>query len=383
MKRHPEANTEFIQGFKVTLMTMGTGSNKKVDILSQAQNGSRQGLLVNNVCNVMGLRKDLKDMSFVADFFTTVMSTLESDDILLSAAKKLYEHYRYNLLIFSRWKGIDGSSKAFYPDNSESAYYNAAEILLKFPGLAANNIWNFSSFGIPSKNVCESSETEYLFELPDDAGYITIIADENFPRYSSEFFPSRMLESLSIALRNSERYGKVKEQSMRDSLTGLYNRRVLEEMLDREDRKRGINPLSLLIIDLDDFKNINDTYGHPCGDRALKAIAAVLSDNARGTDLVARNGGEEFAVMLPSTSASIGLEVGERLRKNIENTTIMCNGVRISLTASIGVSHRPRKEYFPAKDMISLADQALYQAKNSGKNRVCFFSSSPVLVESK
>ncbi len=364
-------------------MTMGISNIKKVDIHSQAQNGGRLGLLVNNVCNVMGLRKDLKDMSFVADFCTTVMSTLESDDILLSAAKKLYEYYRYNLLIFSRWKGIDGSSKAFYPDNNESPYYNAAEILLKFPGLAANNISNFSSFGLHSMKTSEASETEYLFELPDDAGYITIVADENFLRTSSDFFPSRMLESLSIALRNSERYGKVKEQSMRDSLTGLYNRRVLEEMMDREDRKRGINPLSLLIIDLDNFKNINDTYGHPCGDRALKAIAAVLNESARGTDLVARNGGEEFAVMLPSTSASIGLEVGERLRKNIEKTTITCNGVRISLTASIGVSHRPRKEYFPARDMISMADQALYQAKNSGKNRVCFFSSSPVLVESK
>jgi two-component system cell cycle response regulator len=364
-------------------MTMGTDNKEKVDIRSQKQNWDRLELLVNNVCNVLGLRKDLKDMSFVADFFAAVTSTLEFEDILLAAAKKLYEYNRYNLLLFSRSKDIDGSSRVFYPENAGPVYYNAAEILLKFPGLAANNIRRFSCFGFPATDEIDSSATEYIFELPNNAGYITLIAKDDFPKYYSELFPSRMLESLSIALTNSEKYGMVKEQSMRDSLTGLYNRRVLEEMLDREDRKRGINPLSLLIIDLDNFKNINDTYGHPCGDRALKAIAAVLGDNARGTDLVARNGGEEFAVMLPSTSASIGLEVGERLRKSIEGTTIVCNGERITLTASVGISHRPRKEYFPAKEMISQADQALYQAKNSGKNRVCFFSSSPVLVESR
>jgi two-component system cell cycle response regulator len=360
-------------------MTMGFIDGKDADVLSFAENRGRLGLLVNNVCNIVGLRKDLKDMSFVADFYAAVTSSLELEDILLAAARKFYEYYRFNLLVFSRRKEIDGSSIAFYPEDNGSKHYVAAEIFIKFPGLAAKNIKSFPCFGNSSNDEFRLTSSKYLFELPNGTGYLTLMAEDNFPRNYSESFPSRMLESLSIALRNAERYGKVKEQSMRDSLTGLYNRRVLEEMLDREDRKRGINPLSVLIIDLDDFKSINDTYGHPCGDLALKTIAAVLRDNTRGTDVVARNGGEEFAVMLPATSVSIGFEVGERLRKSIEKTTIMCNGTNIPLTASIGISHRPSREYFPAREMISQADKALYQAKYSGKNRVCFFDSSPVV----
>ncbi|HET6420359.1 MAG TPA: GGDEF domain-containing protein, partial [Geobacteraceae bacterium] len=187
-------------------------------------------------------------------------------------------------------------------------------------------------------------------------------------------------EILAVCLRNAGDYGKARDDSMRDGLTGLYNRRVLEEMLELEQRKREVVPLSLLLIDLDNFKAINDTYGHPAGDAVLRSAAATLADNARRADLVVRYGGEEFAVMLPSTCASIALDVGERLRKSIENKEVEFNGNRIRVTASLGIAHRSGKDPVPVKEIMSQADQALYQAKNTGKNKVCFYSSSPVLV---
>jgi diguanylate cyclase (GGDEF)-like protein len=163
-----------------------------------------------------------------------------------------------------------------------------------------------------------------------------------------------------------------------DPLTGLLNRRRFEELALAEiDRAlRYARPLSLLLIDLDHFKRVNDTYGHAVGDVTLKEAARRLLVAVRSTDRVARYGGEELAVLLPETPAAEAQELAERLRRTIGGLPINHEGLDVRVTASLGVAS------FQAADgdiahLINRADAALYVAKQQGRDRVVFASDVP------
>jgi diguanylate cyclase (GGDEF)-like protein len=204
-------------------------------------------------------------------------------------------------------------------------------------------------------------------------GSVTVYSEFNFINHFSDAMLEGIMESFGTALHNSLEYEKVKDLSMRDGLTGLFNRRVLEEMLELEGHKRHVDPLSLLIIDLDNFKLVNDSHGHPAGDLVLQTVARVLRESTRGSDLVVRSGGEEFSVLLPSLSLAGALEVGERIRLNLERTMVTYNGRCIAITASVGVAHRSARSLCTVKELEMRADSALYEAKRGGRNRVCAF----------
>lgn len=159
-----------------------------------------------------------------------------------------------------------------------------------------------------------------------------------------------------------------------DDLTQRYNRRYLEERLEEEVKKslRYELPLSFLMLDLDQFKDYNDTYGHHQGDELLKQVAELLSQNVREVDLVARYGGDEFAVILPQTNGTAAVVVADKLKNLVANTPFPTGvpGKLFYLTISIGVANLPSH----AKTMDELnnkADTALYRAKQEGRNRVC------------
>lgn len=156
-----------------------------------------------------------------------------------------------------------------------------------------------------------------------------------------------------------------------DPLTGLNNRRSFEELAEREFKraKRYGNPLAALMLDIDWFKQVNDTHGHAAGDEVLKAVARVITDTLRETDLAGRMGGEEFAALLPETDARGAHEVAERLRHTLAETGATTGGTQLHVTASIGLAQRNEAD----KDLAGLlkrADEALYRAKQSGRNRV-------------
>ena len=163
-------------------------------------------------------------------------------------------------------------------------------------------------------------------------------------------------------------YTQTKQMSITDPLTRLFNRRHFEFEFDREFKraKRYNNPLSIAIADIDFFKNINDTYGHSCGDYVLKEVAYLIANNFRQTDLIFRYGGEEFVIILTETANENSLIPLERLRKTIENHNFRFNNKEIKITLSIGVSSNLET----MQNMIDEADKNLYKAKNNGRNRV-------------
>lgn len=164
---------------------------------------------------------------------------------------------------------------------------------------------------------------------------------------------------------------KLKMLSITDELSGLFNYRFFYQCLEKEvDRARRYKfPLSLVIIDLDDFKKYNDSWGHPQGDRALTTAASVLKDTVRTTDIVARYGGEEFAIILPQTNLVDAKQICERVREALAETPVPAlSGVTEPLTASFGVV--ARKPSMTATELVAEADKILYYAKSSGKNLV-------------
>ncbi len=180
----------------------------------------------------------------------------------------------------------------------------------------------------------------------------------------------RFLESLgsqaAISIQNAWLYRQTKEWASKDALTGIYNYRYFTERLDSEwDRAlRYEKPLSLIMIDLDLFKKVNDSYGHICGDEVLREVARLLESQTRQTDITARYGGEEFGIILPETHYQDAYKVGEKLRKAVCDAkfTGRSDNINIKLTISLGVANYPSTANTKT-ELIYQADQALYTAK--------------------
>ncbi len=163
------------------------------------------------------------------------------------------------------------------------------------------------------------------------------------------------------------------ELSSRDALTGLANRRAFDLALEREiDRvARSGEPALLLVLDIDHFKKINDAHGHGAGDQVLRAVANALIDSVRPMDLVARVGGEEFAIILPNCAAAFGETGAERVRRRVEHTPVMVSaGVEIACTVSIGGAFAPQWVRSTPALWVERADQQLYRSKAQGRNLV-------------
>ena len=159
-----------------------------------------------------------------------------------------------------------------------------------------------------------------------------------------------------------------------DDLTGLYNRRYFFEIAAKEYSKsvRHITPCSLMVIDIDYFKTVNDRFGHPTGDTALKHLAEQLGLQSRKEDVIARLGGEEFAILLPNTSITSAIKVAEKVRKSICQHTFICDLLtELKLTVSIGITSLLSTDTSFA-DLYRRADKALYKAKEDGRNRTCY-----------
>ncbi|MEJ2422748.1 MAG: sensor domain-containing diguanylate cyclase [Acidobacteriota bacterium] len=207
----------------------------------------------------------------------------------------------------------------------------------------------------------------------DPYGVVGLVGREDNPfpeedRKEAAFFLGQAAALMELGFVNT----MLQEQAMRDPLTGLFNRRHFGEQLEFELRRsrREKTPVSLLIADIDHFKKINDTYGHPMGDRVLRDMAACISGAVREVDITCRYGGEEFAVILPSCPNGEAARVGERIREVVEASHFPREGAdRIKLTVSLGLSSSSSPSA-NAEELVHLADKALYRAKREGRNRL-------------
>lgn len=181
----------------------------------------------------------------------------------------------------------------------------------------------------------------------------------------------RLVVELGPRLAAARAVQEAERRATSDPLTGLCNRREFDRVVDkfRAETERSPEPATLIYVDLDRFKTLNDTHGHAAGDAALRHVATVLQAQLRDGDLVARVGGEEFAVWLPRTPLSEGLEIAERIRRAVEGSPWQWNGVAYRVTASCGVAAYP-ETVGSVHNLRSTADAALYRAKQGGRNRV-------------
>lgn len=185
-------------------------------------------------------------------------------------------------------------------------------------------------------------------------------------------FLSTMSNQVALALKNGVEHQELQELAITDELTGLHNRRAFHEALDRELRrsKRYQKPLSLIMLDIDGFKGINDTFGHQVGDDVLRSLAVHLQGAIRETDLLARYGGDEFAVILPETKAGEAVISAERLKNTIKNYSFKAGETHHSVTLSIGIADVTNGSTDSRNELINRADSVLYTSKGHGGNSI-------------
>ena len=185
-----------------------------------------------------------------------------------------------------------------------------------------------------------------------------------------------LLESVAMqaaqALRNSHQHEAALQMANRDPLTGLFNRRAFEARLDQEFKRvlRHRRPMSLIMLDLDCFKTVNDRFGHQTGDKVLRTAAQVIADCTRETDITARYGGDEFAVILPDTPPEKAFLLAKRIKRKLTETEIPVTENHHKLTISQGLAATDIPLVKQSSDLINLADQALYRAKEDGRNTI-------------
>lgn len=192
--------------------------------------------------------------------------------------------------------------------------------------------------------------------------------------YEHEFELAKWFaDAAALAIDNAQVKARLEHLAQTDSLTGLYNHRFFHERLRSELTRasRSHDPVAVLMFDLDDFKRVNDTYGHPQGDAVLRAVGRILEAESRAIDAPARYGGEEFVVALPETDREGAYEFGERFRERIaaEAVPLVDGGGAIRVTASLGAATMPGAAH-DVEALFAAADAALYDAKRTGKNRV-------------
>jgi two-component system, cell cycle response regulator len=179
---------------------------------------------------------------------------------------------------------------------------------------------------------------------------------------------------VTIVVDNARLYEATRQLAITDGLTRIYNHRFFQELFEKEftrsDRYNTV--FSLIMIDIDHFKKINDTYGHLCGDEILKSLASLVKSCLRTMDIVARYGGEEFAILLPETGGAEALQTAERIRRAVEENTFMGTDQGLNVTVSLGVATYPSPLVSDRADIIAKADGALYEAKEGGRNKAIF-----------
>ena len=250
-------------------------------------------------------------------------------------------------------------------------------ILMPFDGFTYRNATHDIdiNFGKAGRHKCSYR----LIVGDENLGEVTITRRRKFQDRETVLV-EHLLVGLVCPLRNALTYLSAVRAAQKDPLTGINNRAAMDSALTREIEmaRRHRTPLSLIVMDIDKFKSINDTYGHTTGDEIIKAFTKVVDGIIRKTDMLFRYGGEEFVVIMSNTGRDGSMLLAERIRRGIERMEVLVPQRRSPVTVSLGVASLNGKE--DGKALFKRADQALYQAKASGRNCVCLADRSAALA---
>jgi len=240
-----------------------------------------------------------------------------------------------------------------------------------------------TGFEFPSMTRMDEEGIAFYFCIPVDIDeYVTLIialfarTKEELDRYRGTVLELRYyLENIKPVIESKILTQKLREQSLLDGLTGLYNRKFLEEFIDKIDNqaKRSQTRYAVLMVDIDFFKRVNDTYGHDTGDRFIRMLGTMIRDHIRASDIAVRYGGEEFLILLHESSPTGAVKVAETLRREFSKRVIRANGKAIRKTLSIGIAFFPDHTVTSLREAIKYADVALYRAKEEGRDRIVVF----------
>lgn len=204
-------------------------------------------------------------------------------------------------------------------------------------------------------------------------GLLALFSDKGTAGTGEERLTAALLRHSFVVMENAWLYRQIARMSATDGMTGLTNHRHFVQILKKEHARssRYRQPYSILMVDIDHFKKVNDVYGHPVGDVVLREISAILSEQCRNTDLPARYGGEEFILLLPGTEAGDAKIVAERIRQAVERRVFASPSHLVRTTVSVGISAYDPGSPLGDREILLHADEALYAAKREGRNRVC------------
>lgn len=249
------------------------------------------------------------------------------------------------------------------------------------PSIITSVAYTLSIAFFTSANISHVINLSICFIIANVYGIFHLITFNRVRR--REFYAiieqQRLNEELQREIKiRQQAENKLRQLAIMDGLTKVYNRRYFMELLEGEIQRSHYcrNPLSLMMIDIDHFKSVNDTYGHPVGDMALQHLAKILQENIRKLDVIARFGGEEFIGMFPNNKIKEAHEVAQRICQKVAQTPIQIKEQTLNITVSIGVATLNNSDYNDNDSMeklIKRADTALYQAKEGGRNRVVMF----------
>jgi diguanylate cyclase (GGDEF)-like protein len=269
------------------------------------------------------------------------------------------------------WGDCSPTELVFAPEDCWALRQGRPHLVLMASGLLCRHINPNASFPTLCVPLTAHSETLGLLYIQNGSGE-GAFGNADAPNESNQQFAIGMAGHIALALSNLRLSEKLRHQSIRDPLTGLFNRRYMEESLERELRRavRNNELVALLMIDIDHFKQFNDTFGHQAGDTLLREFGTFLRQRTRGQDVACRFGGEEFVIILTASSLDGASQRAELLREELKQLVVQHVGqVLGALSISIGVSAFPNHGS-SAEELLNAADRALYRAKSEGRDKV-------------
>ncbi len=325
-----------------------------------------------------------EDLSLLNELSKSVVSTLDTDKIILTAytrMQKIVPHDILTVVLFKQKKLWVLANIKLHGEELEEIKALALSVIKEIVNTSDEDSYKMAIKCLkrdrPQTSDFRLQISNRLF-FPIEVGdsrigtlYLIRYSDEPFSEHQYNI-ASMIASTLTLALRNSEIHREVQEMATIDSLTGLFNKRYFLDMLNKEFKSmmRYQNPVSLIMLDMDNFKPINDQFGHQVGDMVLREIASLLTRSLREIDIPSRYGGDEIAIILPETVMEQAYFVAKRIKRLIEEYSIRSGENCIKVTASFGISSCPDSEIKSAEDMIVAADKALYEAKRYGRNRI-------------